>query len=199
MASWAHTLAQNRPPFRMLGPRPPGGGVLDALDIDCHVRVAVHRPGSGHRAVTTSTSKTIQDHRDYGGLPGAGSARPEPRPAVGFGHIADGSRGTPLGTLVSRRGGGRMSQMRHRAGIQADDLVLHTTQAVLPIGHQPRHERAVTIPKGTVQPDWSDIGIDGLRGSAVTRVPRPSPGRIVLLLDPDGSSTPHASHVPAPP
>lgn len=41
-----------------------------------------------------------------------------------------------------------MSQMRHRAGIQADDLVLHTTQAALPIGHQPRHERAVTIPRG---------------------------------------------------
>lgn len=52
--------------------------------------------------------------------------------------------------------------MRHRAGIQADDLVLHTTQAALPIGHQPRHERAVTIPKGAVQPDWSDIGIHPL-------------------------------------
>ena len=97
----------------------------------------------------------------------------------GLGDIADGL----MGQLSTQCRGEVMLNLtdRHPTRIKADDHVIKTTQPPLTGGHQPRGERAITVP-GSIQPDGPDLSINPLRHSTVTGVPRTPPGRVVFLI-----------------
>ena len=71
---------------------------------------------------------------------------------------------------------------RHPARIQRDDhLVQAAADPPLALGHQPRLERRVTVPRG-VQLHRADLAPQRLRGRPVVGVRAAPPGRVALLV-----------------
>jgi len=62
-----------------------------------------------------------------------------------------------------------------------DDLLLQPTQAPGTLGHQRRGERSVPVPR-LIQADLPDLGGDRLRARPVAGVPRPTTGRVTLVI-----------------
>jgi hypothetical protein len=70
---------------------------------------------------------------------------------------------------------------RHPTRIQRDDHVVEAAGASGALGHQPRLERPGPVTRG-VQRNVTDLGGQGLRGTAVARVRAAAPGRVALLI-----------------
>ena len=70
---------------------------------------------------------------------------------------------------------------RHSAGIQRNDHVIQAADSALTLGHQPRDERAVTIPRN-LQRNRAGLGLHRLGRAAVAGVGQQPARRVALLV-----------------
>jgi hypothetical protein len=88
-----------------------------------------------------------------------------------------------MGKLGADRGNQVVLNVAHRhpAGIEADDHLIKAAHPARPLGHQPRSERAVAIPRHC-QLHIADLTENRLRTRAVARIVKQRRIRITALI-----------------